>query len=618
MDGHKAKADYVFECSWEVCNKVGGIYTVILSKTELMRDHYPNYFLIGPYVEENAKDDFVEEETPPMLKAVFDDISKEGIRCRFGMWQIKGEPKVILIDFKGFMNSKNDIKARLWNDFKIDSLKAQWDFEEPLLWATAVGKLIEKFCLYNNKDNQKKVVAQFHEWMTGIGLLYLKGSAANKNVKVATVFTTHATMLGRSIAGSGEPLYEMLESMNPTKEAYDHGVADKHLTEVACAKNCDIFTTVSEITSIEAEKILGRKADVLVLNGLDIEKFPTYEECAIKHRKNREIIREFVAYYFFPHYYFDLEHTLFFFIVGRYEFKNKGIDVTIKALGRLNEQLKAEHSNRNIVVFFWIPRDVHGAKEELPENKANFHRIEHFIERNRNLIMDKAMMNILKCPVPDFNDMEKFNKINLFHSDFMLEAKQLKINFMKKGNPLVTTHNLPYESQDILLNSLLAIGLDNKEDDKVKVIYYPVYLTGVDGLIDLQYYDAIMGCHLGLFPSYYEPWGYTPLESAALGVPSLTTDLGGFGRFLMNKEVSRQGGIFILNRFHKTEDEVVSHFSELLYRFVELDQKGRVYQKMLAKETAGLADWKELIKNYFEAYKIALKKKFNITVNHDH
>jgi len=603
--------EYLFEASWEVCNKVGGIYTVITSKAALVHEIYRNYFLIGPYFEAKAREIFVEEKPPAEMQKAFSELQKEGIKCYFGRWQIKGEPKAVLIDYTGLTPYKNDLKKNYWDWFKIDSLRSAWDFEEPMIWATAAGRFIEKFSGYNEN---KKIIAHFHEWLAGFALLYLKKQDTN----AATVFTTHATMLGRTIAGNGEPLYDILDRIDPEKEAINRGIQDKFGVEKACALNADVFTTVSDITSIEAEKLLGKKADVLLLNGLDIEKFPTFEEISIRHRENRERIREFVSYYFFPHYYFDLEHTLFFFIVGRYEFKNKGIDVTIKALGRLNEQLKAEHSNRNIVVFFWIPRDVHGAKEELPENKANFHRIEHFIERNRNLIMDKAMMNILKCPVPDFNDMEKFNKINLFHSDFMLEAKQLKINFMKKGNPLVTTHNLPYESQDILLNSLLAIGLDNKEDDKVKVIYYPVYLTGVDGLIDLQYYDAIMGCHLGLFPSYYEPWGYTPLESAALGVPSLTTDLGGFGRFLMNKEVSRQGGIFILNRFHKTEDEVVSHFSELLYRFVELDQKGRVYQKMLAKETAGLADWKELIKNYFEAYKIALKKKFNITVNHDH
>ena len=607
MDGHKAKADYVFECSWEVCNKVGGIYTVILSKTELMRDHYPNYFLIGPYVEENAKDDFVEEETPPMLKAVFDDLSKEDIGCRFGMWQIKGEPKVILIDSKGFMNSKNDIKARLWNDFKIDSLKAQWDFEEPLLWATAVGKLIEKFCLYNNKDNQKKVVAQCHEWMTGIGLLYLKGSAANKNVKVATVFTTHATMLGRSIAGSGEPLYEMLESMNPTKEAYDHGVADKHLTEVACAKNCDIFTTVSEITSIEAEKILGRKADVLVLNGLDIEKFPTYEECAIKHRKNREIIREFVAYHFFPHYHFELEETLLFFIVGRYEFKNKGIDIFIRALAGLNDIMKKEGSKKTVVAFFWIPREVHGAKLELSLNKNNYYQIKDFVDENLVNIKERIIDNIMECDLECLNDPKKFQQRKLFDKDFVLEAKKIKINFLKKGNPLIVTHNLPFEEHDPIIWNFLNTGLDNSENDKVKVLFYPVYLTGVDGLIDLQYYEAITGCHLGVFPSYYEPWGYTPLESAALGVPSLTTDLGGFGRFLMSKG-RIDNGVFILNRFGKTEDDAVRHFTEILHNYTLLDEKGRVREKIMAKESANLADWKELVSNYFDAHNAAIEK----------
>ncbi|MBU0535715.1 MAG: glycosyltransferase [Nanoarchaeota archaeon] len=606
-NNNASKADILFECSWEICNKVGGIYTVIMSKAALMQEHYKSYYLIGPYVEQQAKDIFVEKELPDELKNVFSELAKEGIKCRWGYWQIKGEPNVILIDFQGFTHNKDSIKERLWNDFKIDSLNSGWDFDEPVIWATAAGKVIEKFCQKNNPDNKKKVVAHFHEWMAGVGLLHLKGSACDKKVKVATTFTTHATMLGRSIAGSGEPLYEMLEGMDTTKEAYSHGVQNKHLTEVACAQNCDTFTTVSEITAIEAEKMLGRKADVLVLNGLDLEKFPTYEECAIKHRRNREIIREFIAYYFFPHYTFELENTLLFFIVGRYEFKNKGIDIFIKSLARLNEMMKKENSKKTVVAFFWIPREVHGAKFELSLDKNNFYQVKEFIEENMPQIKEKLIDNVLESNLENFNDVKKFQQMPLFDKNFLLELKKIKINFEKKGNPLVVTHNLPFEDQDPIIWNFLNTGLDNKEDDKVKVIFYPVYLTGVDGLIDLPYYEAITGCHLGVFPSYYEPWGYTPLESAALGVPSLTTDLGGYGRFLQSKGQTNNG-VFILNRFGKSEEDVINHFTDILHSYTLLDEKGRVREKIMAKECSNLADWKELISNYFKAHDMAVDK----------
>ncbi len=599
----ETRADYLFEASWEVCNKVGGIYTVVASKAALINEAYPNYFLVGPYVEENARQDLIEEPPHPELFKVFEELYKEGIVCHYGTWQIKGNPKAILLDFRGFSGNKNGLKKWYWDTYKIDSLRAGWDFEEPMLWSTAVGKLIEKFCQFNSPNGEKKVVAHLHEWMAGFALLYLKP----QKVKCGCVFTTHATMLGRSIAGAGGDLYNYLEQIDPIKAAYDYGIEAKHLTEVACALNADVFTTVSEITSIEAEKLLGRKAEVLVLNGLDMEKFPTYEECAIMHRENRETIREFVSYYFFPHYHFDIAQTLLFFIVGRYEYRNKGLDIFIKSLAKLNERLKETNSEKTVIAFFWIPRDVHGAKTELSLNKANYIQIKDFVRKNTGVFQRKIIDNIMKCSPLCFNDEKTFYKGGLFDDEFLKESKIMRINFQKKGNPLIVTHNLPFEESDAIVRGCLNTGLDNKEDDKVKIIFYPVYLTGIDGLIDLPYYQAITGCHLGLFPSYYEPWGYTPLESAALGVPSLTTDLGGFGRFLQDK-ANPDRGIFVLKRFKVSEEETVNHFTDILFNYTLLHEKGRVQQKIAAKELAALSDWNELVKNYYEAHNLAVQK----------
>lgn len=599
----QTKADYLFELSWEVCNKVGGIYTVITSKAALMNEAYKNYFLVGPYIEEKAKLSLQKEEPPEEFKPVFDQLASEGINAHYGLWQVKGEPRVILLDVEGYKGKIGEFKSYYWDKYQIDSLNSKWDFEEPMLWSTAAGRMIQIFNDKNNNDSKKRIAIHCHEWLAGFALLYLKAVEA----KVATTFTTHATMLGRSIAGSGSPLYDMLEKMDPEEEAKNRGIIDKFLTERACARNCESFTTVSEITSMEADKILGRKADVLVLNGLDMGKFPTFEETSIKHRRNRDTIREFASYYFYPHYYFDMEQTLFFFIVGRYELRNKGLDVMIKALWKLNDKLKEENSKKTIIVFFWIPREVHGAKTELSMNKANYMQIKEFMDTNKKDITRRIMHNIMSCPEDSFTDPEKFIRKPLFGKSFLLEAKKLKLNFFKAGNPLLVTHNLPDEMNDPIINELITGGLDNKEDDKVKVIHYPVYLTGIDGLIDLPYYEALTACHLGLFPSYYEPWGYTPLESAALGVPALTTDLSGFGRFIMEKNEGNDG-IYILHRHKKGNEEVIDEFADIMHRFTKLRHTERVKQKMKAKEVSSLADWGELVNNYFEAHNQAVDK----------
>ena len=597
----KAKADFLFEVSWEACNKVGGIYTVISSKAKYMVKNYENYFLIGPYFEKNAKESFLEEDPPADIKKCFDELENDGIKAYYGKWQIAGEPRLILFDFSSIVSRKNEFKTWMWENYKIDSIYSDWGFEEPLIWSYAVSKFLHLF----SEGKKRKTVGHFHEWLAGFCILFLKKMESN----VATVFTTHATMLGRSIAGSGEDLYGMLDSINPDEQASQRKVQDKYLTEKACAANADIFTTVSEITQMEAEKILGRKAEVLLLNGFDIDKFPTFEETSKMHQESKDVIREFVSYYFFPYYSFELEKTFYFFIVGRNEYKNKGLDIFTKALARLNARLKKEGSDQTIVVFFWIPRDVNGTKLSVSQSRVTFNQLDEFAEEYLHDIKSSAVNTILKFDVASIEDPNKWAG-SIFSKSFMQTAKKLKLNFQKEGNPPLVTHNLPYESDDTLIKGFLENGLDNNEDDRVKIVYYPVYLNGVDGLLNLAYYDAMAGCHFGVFPSYYEPWGYTPLESAAIGVPSLTTDFGGFGRFILSKS-GGNSGTYVLKRFNRREDHVIKDFAEILYRFIKMPKEKRVKQKMIAKEQAHLADWKGFIDYYIKAHNLAVDKKWS-------
>ncbi|MBI4450820.1 glycosyltransferase [Candidatus Woesearchaeota archaeon] len=590
-------ARHCFEVSWEVCNKVGGIFTVVTSKALQMLQHYDgNYYLVGPYFPAKAAGNFEEQLPPGNLRPVFDLLKKEGIECHYGNWLIKGNPAVILLEFSHFAANRNSIKRQLWESYGLDTLNTEYhDFDEPVVWSWAVGRLLEEA----SKDLKGDIVAQFHEWLAGAGLLYAK----MRKLPVATVFTTHATTLGRTLAGSGVDLYTVLNQIDPTAEAKQHGpsVWAKHQLEAAAAKASDVFTTVSEITGMEAEKLVGRKPDVLLPNGLDMEKFPTFEQLSIKHRLFKSKIQDFLLFYFFPYYSWDMDNTLIFFLAGRYEFHDKGIDIFIKALGKLNDRMKQESHPKTIVAFFWVPGNVRGIKPELLENRTFYADLKGSVEDS----MDDVKHRLLHALITQ----RDVKKEILFDEDELADIKRKVLRFRRKGTPPVSTHDLYNEHEDAIVQTLFSVGLDNKEDDKVKAVYYPIYLTGADGLLDTSYYESMMGCHLGVFPSYYEPWGYTPLEAGALGVASVTTDLAGFGRFICKEcAPGPLPGIWVLKRYGKPDDDVVDQLAETMHYYASLPTQQRVENKIAARTIANMADWKYFIERYIEAHDLAVKK----------
>ncbi|MFH1316134.1 MAG: hypothetical protein ABII01_01320 [Candidatus Woesearchaeota archaeon] len=599
----RPKADFLLEVSWEVCNKVGGIYTVITSKLDQIRNYYgENYLLIGPYFPEKVHGIFQEELPLDDMKAVFKELKKENILCHLGTWLENTNPKIILVDFAGAFDKINELKRQLWDDYKIDSLRAGHDYNEPLIWGYCVGRLLDK--LSSTIMKNKKVVAHFHEWLAGFPLLMIK----KNNLNIATVFTTHATILGRTLASNNFDLYcqphdkkYSLEQLDPLKEAYNHSIEAKYGVETACANNADIFTTVSEITGIEASYLLKKKPDMILPNGLDMKKFPTFEEVSIKHRHGRNQIKEFLMTYFFPYDPFDLDNTLVYFLAGRYEFRDKGIDIFIKALGLLNDRLKAEKSKSNIVAFLWVPAGVRGIKSFLLENRTLYNDIKDSIKDEIENIEKKLIYALISN--------KEINNKTLFEKD-LLNSLRAKIGkFKKKGDPPLCTHDLQDEN-DQIIKMLTEVGLDNRKDDKVKIVYYPIYLTGADQLLDLDYYEAMNGSHLGVFPSYYEPWGYTPLEAGALGVSSVTTDLAGFGRFIEGKKENKNTGIFVLERLNRNDNEITKSLADFMYWFQILDKYDRVQNKIEARRLASLADWELLIKKYIESHNLAVKRKF--------
>ncbi|RMD57809.1 hypothetical protein D6825_02830 [Candidatus Woesearchaeota archaeon] len=592
------KADLLVEISWEVCNKVGGIYTVVKSKIGQMQLKYgEHYFLIGPYFPKKAHGIFEESICPEEYKNCFEKLKSEGIEIHWGRWITPGSPTTILIDFSKFTANTNDIKRKLWEWYGIDSLRTQWyDFDEPVVWAWAVGRLIEEM---KNTKPEKKIVAHFHEWLTSAGLLYLK----RKNVPVSTVFTTHATTLGRALASMERDLYSELDTINPDEEAkkISPGIFAKHSIEKSTALNSDVFTTVSEITGIESEKFLSRKPDVLLFNGLDMSKFPTFEQASVRHKLFKSRIKQFLMYYFFPYYTFDLNNTLIYFIAGRYEFHDKGVDIFIDALKELNQKLKEEKSNKTIVAFFWIPGNTKSIRTQLLEDKTYFKDIADSLED----VHEEMHARILELLVTGKNISEK----TLFPESLQFELKPKLRRFKREGLPPISTHELFDEEKDLIMNALKAAGLRNREEDRVKVVFYPIYLSGADGLLDTSYYESMQGSHLGVFPSFYEPWGYTPLEAAALGVSSITTDLAGFGRFICAEcTQERYPGVFVLKRYKRPRDKVISDLTKMMKDFAYFTDKERTENKIAAQKVAHRAEWRTFIENYIKAHNIAIER----------
>ncbi len=589
------RASSVYEASWEVCNKVGGIHSVIASKTGILKEQYKEYVLIGPYIKEKAEQDFIEEDPPKEYAAAINALESQGIKAHYGTWLIKGEPKTILLEFLGISWKTNDIKKEFWESHQVDSIFSSWDFEEPMLFSYAAAELM--LALEENKAiKPRETVFQAHEWMTGFAILKLRNSGS----RIKTVFTTHATILGRSIAGSNQNLYGMLGRFNPYEKARELNVTDKFTAERAAAHASHVFTTVSRITGKESEHILGRKPDVLLLNGLDLDNYPSIEETSIKHVTSRNKIREFLAYTFFPYYQFNLTHNLTFYLAARYEYENKGIDTYIEALRRVNEELKKKDTERTISAFIFIAMPNNGAKMELLESKNYYRHIKSYVESKSGEIITRI--------VNSFLSHEERNGI--LTKEFIHEMKKDVLRFKREGGPVLCTHNLADEDNNRIIQGFKEAGLTNSKDDKVQVMLYPAFLNGNDSVLNMEFNEVVAGCHLGVFPSYYEPWGYTPLESAAVGVPAITTDLAGFGRFIKEKtkDLGEEKGIYVVERDGKTKEEFTESLYQAMLKYALMDHAERVDHKIRAKELSQLADWKHFADYYVEAHNKAITK----------
>lgn len=537
--------DYIFEASWEVCNKVGGIYTVLSTRAKTLQEKFHDRILfIGPDFWQGKENPLFTESDNLCAAWKKHAAEKDNLSVRVGRWNIPGEPIVILVDFQPFYAKKNEIYTEMWNRYQVDSLHAYGDYDEASMFSYAAGKVVESFYRYNLTENDK-VIYQAHEWMTGMGALYLRTYVP----EIATIFTTHATSIGRSIAGNNKPLYDYLFAYNGDQMAQELNMQSKHSIEKQTAHYVDCFTTVSEITNNECKELLDKPADVLLLNGFEDDFVPKGATYTGKRKRACAAFLQVAGKLLGQEFSDD---TLIIGTSGRYEFRNKGIDVFLEAMNRLNRD---KNLKKNVLALVSVPGWVGECREDLLQR----------------LKSREKFTTPLECPF--------------------------------------ITHWLHNMTHDQVLDMLKYLGMGNRPEDKVKVIFIPCYLDGKDGIFNKLYYDLILGMDLTVYASYYEPWGYTPLESVAFYVPTVTTDLSGFGRWVngLKDQHGIDDGVEVLHRSDYNYSEVADGIKDTVSAFsAKTDAEVKAIRKRAGK-VAEQALWKHFIQYYYEAYDFALR-----------
>ena len=586
---------FLFEISWEVCNQVGGIYTVIKTKTPKMLERWDNnYFLIGPLNPQTAAIEFEEEEAPALIRETIQGLCNENITCcRYGRWLTTGKPQAILVDYRQGYATLDRSKYFLWKDHGIETPPGDQEINDAVAFGFCVFEFFRKL---SKNAACPPLIAHFHEWMAGVAAIR---QAHIKLPAIVTLFTTHSTLLGRYMAGDNPSFYNSLDYINPEQTAAHYNISSRHAIEKASAHAADIFTTISEVTGREAEKILGRRPDFILPNGLMVQRFTALHEFQNLHLKFKERIHEFVMGHFFPSYNFDLDRTLYMFIAGRYEYRNKGMDVFIEALHRLNWRLKQISSPPTVVAFIVTRANVKNVNVTTLQNQIMFNDLKRLCDDIQEGMTQRFLHAVAQGRLPKYEEF--------LPEYFQTRLKRGMHSLRNSRMPGIVTHDLADDGNDPVLRHLRHRGLLNRAEDPVKVIFHPEFVVSTSPLLGLDYDDFVRGCHMGIFPSYYEPWGYTPPECLALGVPTVTSDLSGFGSHVQHSVPdAKEHGIFVLNRSRNSVEQSIHELSEYLVHFVQMSRRERIQLRNRAERISELFDWSNMLIYYHRAHDRAL------------
>ncbi|KAA8914581.1 hypothetical protein TRICI_002869 [Trichomonascus ciferrii] len=593
----------LFEVSTEVANRVGGIYSVIKSKAPVTtREFKSRYCLIGPLNYKSASIE-VEELTPTNvhLKDALEAMSGRGIKYLYGRWLIEGAPRVLLFDTSSALHYLNEWKSDLWSVAGVPAPPSDTETNDAILLGYVVAWFLGE---YVAKDTESAVIAHFHEWLAGVALPLCR----KRRIDVTTIFTTHATLLGRYLCAGSVDFYNNLKNFDVDAEAGKRGIYHRYCMERSAAHTCDVFTTVSHITAYEAEHLLKRKPDGVLPNGLNVVKFSAVHEFQNLHAQAKEKINEFVRGHFYGHYDFDLDDTLYFFISGRYEFRNKGVDMFIESLARLNHRLKAAGSNKTVVAFIIMPAATHSYTVETLKGQAVIKALNDTVSEIQERIGKRIFEH---CARHTDGAPELLEHEHLLTGGDKVVLKRRVFALRRNSLPPIVTHNMADDVNDPILTQIRRVQLFNHPTDRVKIVFHPEFLNSNNPILPLDYEDFVRGCHMGVFPSYYEPWGYTPAECTVMGVPSITTNLSGFGCYMEDLiENSSDYGIYVVDRRKKGVDDSVNQLVDYMHEFTTKSRRHRINQRNRTERLSDLLDWKRMGLEYIKARQLALRRAF--------
>lgn len=609
----------LFEVATEVANRVGGIYSVLKSKAPVTVAQYKdNYTLIGPLnratyqgevepIDWSSREAFSDELRP--IQNVLQSMTSRGVRFVYGRWLIDGSPRVLLFELDSVAGYLNEWKGDLWSLVGIPSPEHDPETNDAIMLGYTVAWFLGELA---HLDHQHAIIAHFHEWLAGVALPLCR----KRRIDVVTIFTTHATLLGRYLCAAGNvDFYNDLAKFDVDAEAGKRGIYHRYCIERAAAHTADVFTTVSQITALEAEHLLKRKPDGILPNGLNVVKFQAVHEFQNLHALKKEKINEFVRGHFHGSFDFDLDNTLYFFTAGRYEYKNKGADMFIEALARLNYRMKVSGSKKTVVAFIIMPAKNKSFTVEALRSQAVVKALENSVNEVTSLVGKRIFEHAMRYPhmgvhqeIP--TDLDELLK----SSDRVLLKKRVLALRRPDGElPPVVTHNMVDDANDPILNQIRHVQLFNHPSDPVKIIFHPEFLSANNPILGLDYDEFVRGCHLGVFPSYYEPWGYTPAECTVMGVPSITTNLSGFGAYmedLIETDQAKDYGIYIVDRRFKAPDESVEQLVDDMEEFVKKNRRQRINQRNRTERLSDLLDWRRMGLEYVKARQLALRRAY--------
>lgn len=620
-DGPESHNGLLLEIAWEVCNQVGGIFQVLRSKVPTMVSRWgERYVLIGPYEPAKAALEFEETTPTGVVGRAVNALRQEGLVVRHGRWMVSGRPRTLLIEHWQGHERVNATKYRLWADHAIAVPGDDHLINGVVSFADAVRRVIGKICEHSGaglwttdeaegKPNQPRrsgpILAHFHEWMGGLAIPMIR----HEKMPVGLIFQTHATLLGRYMASNDDSFYERLAGawggVDQAAEAVKYNITTQHGIERACAHGSHVFTTVSSITGEECAVLLGRRPDVVLPNGLDIQRYNVGHEFQTLHAEYKERINRFVIGHFFPSYSFDLSKTIYVFTSGRFEPKNKGFDISLEAMARLNGRLRAMGSPINVVFFIITQRPTRSLHPLALQQRGVMNEFQSVCDNIMRHLGEKLFKKGATGVKVDLDkEVDEYWVLR-----YRRTQQAMKVNRL----PLVTTHMIEDESKDPVLNQIRNVWLFNRHDDPVKVVYHPEFINPTNPLWGMEYDQFVRGCHVGIFPSAYEPWGYTPLECLAMGVPAVSSDLAGFGSFVLDKYGDHtRPGVWVIRRRGRSFNDAADELCHNLMEYCNLDRRGRIALRNQVEAQSWEFDWSVLGEAYVRAHELALERAFAI------